>query len=240
MREHLLKGVPALSQVLSEVERRVLGVLIEKSLAQPQYYPMTLNGVVTACNQKSNRDPVMTLDEDGVFGVLTALRERELVAMVLPSESSRVEKFKHQTDTAFGWERSQRAVMAELLLRGPQTVGELRTRCGRMVPMESIETVTAILESLSRLDPPVVAVMPRSPGQSAVRYTHLLFPDGEQPTTAGTCDPSAPAAAHDTSDAPGVASMQDQVDDMQAEIAELHEGLAELRRRLEVIENQLL
>lgn len=118
-----------MQESLKPVERRVLGVLLEKSLAQPSYYPMTLNAVVNACNQKSNRDPTMNLNEDAVWDALDALRERGLVARMLAGMSGRVDRFKHEAKTHFGWEKPQRAVMAELLLRGPQTVGELRSRC---------------------------------------------------------------------------------------------------------------
>ena len=118
--------------VLDSDQRRVLGVLIEKSLTQPEYYPMTVNAVTAGCNQKSNRDPVVELDEDLVWNVLEGLRGLGLVSMTLPGPGSRTHRFRHEVESAFGWTPREQAVMTELLLRGPQTVGELRTRCSQI------------------------------------------------------------------------------------------------------------
>ncbi|MCA9244565.1 MAG: DUF480 domain-containing protein, partial [Phycisphaerales bacterium] len=120
--------------ILNEFERRVLGVLMEKALTQPAGYPMTVNSIVAGCNQKSNRDPVMEVDEDVVWSTLESLRERGLVSKVLPPPGSRAERFKHDVSQALNWQTPQRAIMTELMLRGPQTPGELRTRCERMAP----------------------------------------------------------------------------------------------------------
>ena len=168
-----------MSATLSEVERRVLGVLIEKALAQPQYYPMTVNAIVAACNQKNNRDPVMELDEEAVWNSLEVLRAANLVSRVMPGGASRVERYKQETLDVLKWEKPLRAVMAELLLRGPQTVGELRGRCARMCAFENTESVQAVLETLSQMTPAYVGVLPRAPGQAAVRYAHKLYTDAE-------------------------------------------------------------
>lgn len=165
---------------LNEFERRVLGVLIEKSLAQSAYYPMTLNAIVVGCNQKSLREPVMELDEETVWQTIESLRERGLVARLLPGGSNRADRFRHEVSTVLGWEKPQRAVMAELLLRGPQTTGELRTHCARMYTFENVEAVAAVLDTLAQRTPSQVVALPRAPGQSAVRFAHLLYPEPEQ------------------------------------------------------------
>lgn len=227
-----------MAETLNDVERRVLGVLLEKALAQPAYYPMTLNTIVAACNQKSNRDPVMTLDEDTVWSILEALRTRGLVSRVLPVGSSRVERFRHEAKEVLGWEKPQRAVMAELLLRGPQTLGELRGRCLRMYPFEGTEAVSAVLDTLSQTEPPTVAALPRTPGQSTVRYAHCLYYPEEWAalTQAPAGGVETPASAQPS--APGTESerLRREIENLQTHVAELHQSLAELRRRVETLE----
>lgn len=234
-----------MSLVLDELERRVLGVLMEKSLTQPEYYPMTPNAIVAASNQKNNRDPEMTLDEESVLQTLAVLRDRKLVTLVLPAPGARTQRYRHEIEAVFGWSRRQQAIMTELLLRGPQTPGELRSRCARMFEFESLDTLMTALNSLGKgeCDPPLVASMPREPGQSAIRYTHLLYPEGEAPAIASA--PPTPAAAAPAtpsitpSAAPAASSaLRDEIDALQEEIAELHEEVADLRRRLEAVENK--
>ncbi len=238
-------------QALNEVERRVLGVLIEKALSQPDYYPMTLNAVVTACSQRSNRDPVMNVDEDAVLGALEALRRRGLVTIVLPAPGARTNRYKHTAEAHFGWGKRQQAIMAELLLRGPQTPGELRSRCSRMFTLESLEAVSIALGSLSggESDPPVVTAMPREPGRSTIRYRHLLYPAGEAPAAAAPAtvrlqaapstgaSPSAAAVSGAPSET-DVEALRSEINDLNAEVADLHEELADLRRRLDLLENR--
>lgn len=224
---------------LNEIERRVLGVLIEKSLAQPSYYPMTLNAVIVACNQKSNRDPVMELNEDTVWNALDALRERGFVWRILAGMGGRVDRFRHEVKTAFNWEKPARAVMTELMLRGPQTLGELRTRCTRLYPFENADAVTAVVQILSQADPPMVAALPRGPGQSAVRYAHRLYPPGEQPSI-----PEPPAATERRSDSGNAAGSSAAPSDtrlqaIEAELADLHATVADLESRLSALEQQL-
>jgi uncharacterized protein YceH (UPF0502 family) len=218
---------------LSEIERRVFGVLLEKSLAQPGTYPLTLNAVVLACNQKSNRAPVMHLDEDRVWETLDALRQRGLVSRILAGDGGRVDRFRHEVHERFGWSKPQRAVMAELLLRGPQTVGELRSRCSRMFPFEDAASVLAVLESLSESAPPAVAVLPRAAGQSVDRYTHLFYPEGEQPVVAEAEAGSAgPAAEQDTR--PDASDLHQ----LRAEVSRLRETVGEMQQRLNAIEHR--
>jgi uncharacterized protein YceH (UPF0502 family) len=239
---------------LNAIERRVLGSLMEKSMAQPDYYPMTENAIVAACNQKQNRDPVMELDGDAVWSALEALRSRGLVGMVLPGPGARSKRFKHEVETHYEWPKRERAIMAELLLRGPQTAGELRTRCSRFVPFDNLEAVTIVLDNLAQRDPPLVTQLPREPGRSAVRYGHLLAAVGEPvsdniaPDAPGQAV-SAPAsvAASPATAEPGptatipapAADNSTEIENLQAELAEVHEELDELRRRLDALEARI-
>ncbi len=239
--------------VLNEIERRVLGVLMEKAMTQPDYYPMTLNAITAGCSQRSNRDPVMELDEIAVQAALDTLRQRGLVEHVLPAPGGRTDRFRHKVEARFAWSPRERAVVAELLLRGPQTVGELRTRCSRMVPFDNLEIVGNILEMLQSSDPPVVAPLPRESGHATVRYTHLFYPEGEQPAVGppptAVRSAAAPRATVASADVPAVGPaaaasadvtrMQMQLDDLQGELAEVITELSELRRRIEAIEGRL-
>ncbi len=233
-----------MAEPLNEVERRVLGVLMEKALTHPQYYPMTTSAIVTACNQKSNRDPVMSLDEEAVWNAMEVMRAGGLVLRLLPGGASRVERFRHEAKEFFGWEKPQRAVMAELLLRGLQTVGELRGRCMRMYPFENVEAVSAVLGTLCQTDPPLVTTLPRGPGQSAVRHGHQLYYPEEwanlaqsPPMAAASVAASSPSAPATSAPAPAeLAALREQLEGLQGEVGELHESVADLRQRLARLE----
>lgn len=230
--------------VLDEIERRVLGVLMEKSMSQPEYYPMTLNSIVTGCNQKNNRDPVMELDEGVVWSALERLRGRGLVQRILPSPGSRADKFKHDVEQQFNWQSPQRAIMTELMLRGPQTAGELRTRCARMHEFESPQAVSQALESLMNWTPPLVAPLARGPRESAPRYAHLLAPASEAAAGAvAIAAPPPPTRRERAEDIPPPAAadarLATELESMQAEIADLHELVSELRRRIEALESRV-
>jgi len=230
-----------MDQKLNAAERRVLGALMEKSMTQPDYYPMTLNAIVTACNQKSNRDPVMELDDETIWDTLETLRLRGLVGKILAAPGSRVDRFRHDVDKTWGWEKPQRAIMTELLLRGPQTVGELRTRCSRMYAFQDLATVSAVLESLITLESPVVEPLPRVPGQSTIRYTHLLYPEEEQlqsatASSSNTADKVAtPATAIDPDE---TQRLTEQVQTLENQVTELYETVADLARRLDTLEGR--
>lgn len=226
---------------LNDVERRVLGVLIEKSMAAPEYYPMTINAVVTACNQKNNRDPVMDLDEASVESTLEELRKRGLVSVVLPAPGARTNRYKHEVAARFGWEKRVTAAIVELLLRGPQTPGELRSRCGRLVSFESLEAVMTTLEYLQHSDPPLVKPLPRRAGQSAVRYMHLFYPPEEQTAievsesrAEGPAD-AGPSRATTRPDDP----LRAEVDQLKAEVGRLSASLADLQQRFAALESEL-
>ncbi|MCK6456511.1 MAG: YceH family protein [Phycisphaerae bacterium] len=164
---------------LNAMQRRVLGVLIEKSLTTPAGYPMTLNAVVTGCNQLTCRDPVMHLSEGDVARAIHELQQLQLVSQAPPERTARANRFQHEVEARFGWSTRERALMAELLLRGPQTVGELKSNASRMTPLEDIHYVAELLSTLASREPPFVMDLPRQPGKSVTRYDHRLYPADE-------------------------------------------------------------
>src|ERR1700684_1997660 len=168
--------------LLSDVETRMLGSLVEKELTTPEYYPLSLNALVNACNQKSNRDPVMNLDEDAVRGALHNLDKKGL-AGAADNMVSRVSKYEHRLQEAYNFTRHEIALLAELLLRGPQTPGELRSRADRMHKFDDLGIVQSTLQRLMKREPPLVKLLPRQPGTKEARYTHLLSGDVDAPST---------------------------------------------------------
>jgi uncharacterized protein len=161
---------------LTEIEARVLGALIEKDITTPDYYPLSLNSLVNACNQKNNREPVMTLDESGVRGALSSLQEKRLAGPAGGADS-RVTKYEHRLQEVFNFDRRETALVCVLLLRGPQTPGELRGRSERMYRFETLDDVQSGLQKLTDRQPPLVRVLPRQPGTKESRYMHLLSGD---------------------------------------------------------------
>jgi uncharacterized protein len=159
--------------ILNDTEIRVLGSLIEKEITTPDYYPLSLNALMAACNQSSNRNPVMHLDEATVAAAVDGLREKKLVHFVDRSES-RVTKYRHVLYEAMSLNRPAIAVLCVLMLRGPQTVGEIRTRTNRLYDFASLEQVETTLNSLMSGESPLVVRLPRQTGQKEVRYAHLL------------------------------------------------------------------
>ncbi|HNO78025.1 MAG TPA: YceH family protein [Phycisphaerae bacterium] len=215
---------------LDSLERRVLGSLLEKSMAQPDYYPMTEKAIVAACNQKQNRDPVMDLDEGAVWETLESLREKGLVTMLLPGAGARTKRYKHEVEQHYGWQKRERAVMTELLLRGPQTPGELRSRCSRFVPFDDIAAVTIVLECLANAETPMVRALPREPGRSAIRHAHLLYTDDDDELPTITTE-EAPVRAVSAPASPQVAPKSEAIEQLQNEVADL-------RSRVEALESQ--
>src|ERR1700761_6472300 len=157
---------------LTQRQARVLGALVEKEVTTPEYYPLSLNALVNACNQKNNREPVMTLDETEVRQALHGLEDERLAGPV--RGDSRVTKFEHHLQEVFNFTRAETALICVLLLRGPQTPGELRGRTERMYRFEEIGDVQAGLQKLMERDPSRAAVLPRQPGTKEARYAHLL------------------------------------------------------------------
>ncbi len=162
-----------MTQVLTETEVRVLGSLVEKQLTTPEYYPLTMNALTAACNQKSNREPVMSLDDAAILGAIDSLRDKNLVYLYYGS-TSRTVKYKHMLPSVFELESPGVAVLAVLFLRGAQTLGELRERTGRLFEFSGLGEVQETLDALMRRDEPLVIKLERQPGQKEARYAHLL------------------------------------------------------------------
>lgn len=177
-----------MDQTLTDIEVRVLGALIEKEITTPDYYPLSLNALVAACNQSSNRNPVVHYDESTVAQTLDSLREKKLVHFVDRSES-RVTKYRHVLYEAMNLGRPAMAVMCVLMLRGPQTVGEIRTRTNRLYDFTSLEEVETILNSLMSAELPRVLRLARQVGQKEVRYAHLLSGEVRMPESEEVTEP---------------------------------------------------
>ena len=168
---------------LSEIEGRVLGALMEKEITTPEYYPLSLNALVNACNQKSNREPVMNLDDDAVVQAMRKLSDMELAGAANTTDS-RVRKYEHRLQEVFNFTRPETAILCVLLLRGAQTPGELRGRSERMYQFDELNDVQSALQKLMNHEPPLVKVLPRQPGTKESRYMHLLSGDASVPTPA--------------------------------------------------------
>jgi uncharacterized protein len=216
---------------LTPIEARILGALIEKEITTPEYYPLSLNALTNACNQKSNRDPVLHVEESDIRKALNHLEYQSLVRSV-SSTDSRVTKFEHRLQDAFNFYRPEVAVLCELLLRGPQTPGELRTRASRMHSFEDLESVHSALSRLEKREPPLVRVLPRQPGTKEARYAHLL---GDTPPVA----PAAPAHAATARDKDAAApSSNDRIEALVAEVAELRSQIADLQSQFAAFRKQ--
>jgi uncharacterized protein YceH (UPF0502 family) len=212
---------------LTPVEARVLGSLIEKELSTPDNYPLSLNALVSACNQISNRDPVMRLEDSAVADSVASLRRRSL-ARSFQGIGSRVPKLEHLAETTMDAPPLDRAIIAVLLLRGPQTLAELRTRATRLLGQDDASAVETALAQLETRE--VIAKLSRRPGQKEARFAHLLSGDPIDPTTdgpsAGITD--APAPAPDR-----LATMEEALRELRDEVADLREQLERFRRQFE-------
>ncbi len=204
-------------------ERRVLGVLVEKALATPDYYPMTVNSIVAACNQKNNRDPVMQVYEPDVVRALRSLEGNRWVATA--DLSARVPRWKHRVAEKLGVGVGIQAILAELLLRGPQQPGELRTRACRMSNIATPEAMTEFLDVMTSKDPPLAIHYPRVPGERYDRWGQTLSPDAPLPSAEVAATPLASPAAPSSADA----SIQERVTRLEQEVQELRAALEDLR-----------
>jgi uncharacterized protein YceH (UPF0502 family) len=216
--------------LLSDVEARVLGSLVEKELTTPEYYPLSLNALVNACNQKSNRDPLMNLDEEAVREALRTLDKKGLAG---PADNmvSCVSKYEHRLQEAYNFTRHEIAILSELLLRGPQTPGELRSRADRMHKFEDLGIVQSTLQRLMKREPPLVTVLARQPGTKEARYAHLLSGEVQAPPqNSAATGISAPGGA---GGGERIARLEDQVAALQSEVAALKRQLGEFRKQFE-------
>jgi uncharacterized protein YceH (UPF0502 family) len=204
-------------QILSDVEVRVLGSLIEKEITTPDYYPLSLNALVTACNQSSNRNPVTHFDESTVADASDSLREKGLVHRV-DRGVSRVVKYRHVVYEALNLGRPAIAVLGVLMLRGPQTLGEIRSRSASLYDFSSLEQIQTTVDTLMAGDKPFIARLARQTGQKEVRYAHLLCGDAPQP--AADLEPES-------------APPDNRLDRLEREIEDLKRQFAEFRKQFE-------
>jgi uncharacterized protein len=216
----------------SETEIRVLGCLIEKEITTPEYYPLSLNALLNACNQKSNREPVLSLDEGAARDALRSLSDQALVRSA--SGDSRVPKYEHRLNELYNFHRHEIALLGVLLLRGPQTPGELRTRTDRMYSFEDLEAVHSALNHLMRRDPPLVRVLPRQAGTKESRYMHLFATDCAidlHSELEGEID--KPVAAKSSAESERVAQLEIEVDALRRELETLREQFANFQQQFQ-------
>jgi uncharacterized protein len=217
-----------MQMTLTESEVRVLGSLIEKDITTPEYYPLSLNALVNACNQKSNRDPVMQLDENVVRDALRVLQEHRLAGPAGGADS-RVTKYEHRTQEVFNFTRAEVAVLCVLLLRGPQTPGELRGRTERLHHFETLDDVQSALQKLMQRQLPLAKVLPRQPGTKESRYAHLLSGDVAVPEA-----PSIVAnGSRNSADSERLARLEEEVSGLRRELTELKNQLEGFRKQFE-------
>jgi len=202
---------------LDAAQRRVLGVLIEKSRTTPGSYPLTLNALVVGCNQLSCREPVMRMTEDEVAKAARQLGTLGLAAEADSGRGARVERYRHTVDESLKWTDVRQAIVAELLLRGPQTPGELKTNASRMTALPELDGIIRLLREMAAETPPLVLELPRQPGKSVARFDHRLYSDA--PTAAGAVlpPPAAPSS------------------DLEGRVAALERELAALREEIRVL-----
>lgn len=204
--------------MLTIVEGRVLGCLLEKELTTPDQYPLTLNALVSACNQSTSRDPVMTIDPHDAAAAITSLKGRGLTRLVHPSHGRSVTRFRQVADEHYAWTPEQSALMAVLLLRGPQTVVEMRTRSERQHAFASIEDVESALRSLAAADAspdgPQVVLLERALGQKELRWQQLIAEEAEHAPRLQSIAPSG--------------GLTDRVAELEARVAKLEAALADL------------
>lgn len=219
---------------LTDIEARVLGCLVEKEITTPEYYPLSLNALVNACNQKSNRDPQLNLTESEVQQALRGLSGHGLARSA--STDSRVAKFEHRLADTFNFTRPETAILCELLLRGPQTPGELRSRAERMHSFEDLNIVHSTLKHLMDREPPLVALLPRQPGTKEARYAHLLcgpVETHEQSPVPATKSATSIQVATDSEAVPRVEQLEAKLAHLEKEVADLQRQFAEFRKQFE-------
>lgn len=215
------------SFLLSAIETRVLGCLIEKERHTPENYPLSLHSLTTACNQSTNRDPVFSLDESSVEEAVNALREKRL-ATVIFGAGSRVQKYRHKLLEHYELNERDVAILCILLLRGPQTPGELRVRTERMHSFGSVEAVDQSLEELARGESPLVQVLSARPGQKERRYVQLFSAEIPAETSASSVapTPSSPTSTR-------IDSLEKEAANLRAELGELRSEFAAFRKQFE-------
>ncbi len=223
------------------IQCRVLGVLIEKALSQAGSDGLSLNSILVGCNQKTNREPVVEYADGDIARTVRELMDMQLVAQAPPEPGARVNRFGQRVEERLGWGRREQAVIAELMLRGPQTVGELRGRIGRMNVNLDVLGVQAILDELGSRESPPLVVLPREPGRSAVRYRHTLGAEGPpaeashglQSARTAIDDPPAPSAPE-----PPGEDIRDRLGQVEATVQRLDDEVEMLKRKLAALEGR--
>jgi hypothetical protein len=226
--------------VLTEIETRVLGCLIEKDITTPDYYPLSLNALVNACNQKNNRDPVMTLNESAVREALMTLQEKRMAGPAGGADS-RVTKYEHRLQEVFNFDRREIAIVCVLLLRGPQTPGELRGRTERMYHFDALEDVVSTLDRLAQREPSLVCILARQPGTKEYRYMHLFSGEPLEPTVSRAVMERESSASTTTEPSPyavpppaqRLAVLEEEVSRLRADLTEVQQQLATFRKQFE-------
>jgi uncharacterized protein YceH (UPF0502 family) len=216
-----------MERLLDDIEARVVGCLVEKDLATPEYYPLTLNALINACNQKSNRDPVMLLEDTDVVRALDSLRQKQMAHQ--SAEGVRAAKYCHNLEAVLNLDPEDLAILAELLLRGPQTVGELRNRAERMHEVGDLQAVEELLQNLTEREEPLVMRLPRQPGRKEQRFTHLL--SGVPEIEESSALPTEPARVK-------LAAENDRIMKLEEEVISLRTELDELRSQLKAFQSQ--
>ncbi len=211
---------------LTAAQARVLGALVEKEVTTPDYYPLSLNALINACNQRSNREPGMNLDEDDVRQALRGLEEKRLAGRTRSAEG-RVTKYEHWLGEAFNFSRAEAALLCVLLLRGPQTPGELRGRTERLHRFEEIGDVLSGLQKLMEREPPLATVLPRQPGTKEARYAHLL--SGPVEAIQFAVDEPVSGAVSGS----GAGATHERIEWLEAEVGQLRQEVLELRRKID-------
>jgi len=219
--------------ILNEAEVRVVGSLVEKQVTTPDYYPLTMNALVHACNQISNRDPVVQYGEREVADAVESLRAKNLVYIFYGADS-RVPKYKHMAREVYALSPPELAALCVLMLRGPQTVGEVRGRTGRLYEFADLREAEETLEGLTRRDEPLVTKLPRQAGRKEARYAHLLSGQPAVEDEAEGSAASAPRAASSRAgDAERVARLEAEVEALRGELAEMRGQFEEFRKQFE-------
>ena len=218
---------------LNPLEVRILGALIEKAVTTPEYYPLTVNALLAACNQRNNRNPVLSLDEPALSAGLYSLQEKHLLEF-FSGATARVLKYRERLTEALGLATDERAVICELLLRGPQTPGELRNRAGRLHPFATLEEVQATLARLAaRESGALVTELPRQPGQKESRFAHLLGdpPTATEPAPVECAPPAALAAV--IGEASRAAAIEERLARLEEQVAALQEQVTAFQEQFE-------
>jgi uncharacterized protein len=228
----------------SAEEARIIGSLIEKQLTTPDQYPLTLKALVAACNQASNRDPVVSYDEHTVMSTLDELKPRRLIRFVLPSHGRTAVRYRHILDETLALDQGQCALLAVLLLRGPQTVGELRLRTDRMADFDGLAEVEHELTFMASVDEPLTRNIGRRPGQKEERWASPLVVPPTNDTTSVQADPEGDGATgieelSPEADEGGGPPTRRGSDDLRSEVAELRSEVTELRHELRALKESL-